>query len=115
MALSWLARNEYNRAGYVMTSIVAPQQARTVALRHSLFTAAVCFLASNGINWIGGLATAPFNVALIYYSWRFYRAPLEDQGLVRSEARRLFRTSLIHLPLVMSVLLICSFCGNPVA
>ncbi|VUZ52398.1 unnamed protein product [Hymenolepis diminuta] len=115
MALSWLARNEYDRAGYVMTSIVAPQRARTVALRHSLTTTAVCFLASNGINWVGGLATAPFNIALIYYSWRFYRAPLENQGLVKAEARRLFRTSLIHLPLVMSVLLICSFCGTPVA
>ncbi|VDO07162.1 unnamed protein product [Rodentolepis nana] len=115
MSLSWLARNEYDRAGYVMTSIVAPQLARTVALRHSFTTTAVCFLAADGINWFGGLATAPFNLALIYYSWRFYRAPLEDQGLVKSEARRLFRASLIHLPVVMSVLLVCSFCGDFVA
>nr|CDS26648.1 protoheme IX farnesyltransferase [Hymenolepis microstoma] len=115
MSLSWLARNEYDRAGYVMTSIVDPQLARAVALRHSFTTTAVCFLASDGINWVGGLATAPFNIALIYYSWRFYRAPIEDQGLVKSDARRLFRASLIHLPVVMSVLLICSFCGDFVA
>ncbi|KAM7533705.1 hypothetical protein Aperf_G00000124867 [Anoplocephala perfoliata] len=115
MSLSWLTRDEYARAGYVMSSIVAPQRARTAALRHSLLATAVCFIASDGINWAGGLAAAPFNAALVYYSWRFYQTPLDEVAVVNSEARRLFRASLIHLPAVMSVLLLCSSCVAPIA
>ncbi|VDK20378.1 unnamed protein product [Taenia asiatica] len=116
MSLSWLARREYAQAGYVMTANVTPQRARAAALRHSLLASLICFLGAGGesagqVSWSGGLAAAPFNAMLVYYAMRFYSTPLENAGAVCSAARGLFRVSLLHLPAVMTVLLVCSHCG----
>ncbi|KAH9277879.1 Protoheme IX farnesyltransferase, mitochondrial [Echinococcus granulosus] len=116
MSLSWLARQEYAHAGYVMTANVTPQRARAAALRHSLLASLICFLGAGGasagqVNWCGGLVAAPFNAMLVYYALRFYSTPLENAGAVCSAARGLFRASLLHLPAVMTALLVCSHCG----
>lgn len=116
MSLSWLARREYAHAGYVMTANVTPQRARAAALRHSLLASLICFLGAGGVNagqvsWCGGLAAAPFNAMLVYYAARFYSTPLENAGAVCGAARGLFRASLLHLPAVMTILLVCSHCG----
>ncbi|KAL5965269.1 Protoheme IX farnesyltransferase mitochondrial [Taenia solium] len=116
MSLSWLARREYAQAGYVMTANVTPQRARAAALRHSLLASLICFLGAGGesagqVSWCGGLVAAPFNAMLVYYAVRFYSTPLENAGAVCSAARGLFRVSLLHLPAVMTVLLVCSHCG----
>lgn len=112
MSLSWLARKDYANAGYVMTANVSPKLAQAASLRHSLLATAICFLGPyGGVNWCGGLAAVPFNAALVHYAFRFYRAPLEDEAAMHTTARRLFRASLIHLPAVLSVLLIASHCS----
>uniref|UniRef100_A0A5K3EPB4 Protoheme IX farnesyltransferase, mitochondrial n=2 Tax=Mesocestoides corti TaxID=53468 RepID=A0A5K3EPB4_MESCO len=114
MALSWLLREDYARAGYVMTANVNPGRAKRTALRHSVGSAVVC-LAGAGCSavslgpWAGwslGLGSLPFNAALIYYALEFYRAPSGVKSV--TAARRLFRASLIHLPAVMAAMLICS-------
>lgn len=116
MALSWLAREDYARAGYVMTANVSPQLAQRVALRHAVAAALVC-LAGAGCSavalgpWAGwslGLGCLPVNAALIHYAYGFYRTPIGDARAVTAAARKLFQASLIHLPVVMAAMLICS-------
>ncbi|BHF82895.1 Protoheme IX farnesyltransferase, mitochondrial [Sparganum proliferum] len=113
MALSWNLRQDYARAGYVMTSIVNPGLCKRTSLRHAVACALVC-LAGAGCSavslgpWAGwslGLGSLPVNAALIYYAWGFYKASPEGSS---AAARRLFRASLIHLPVVMSAMLICT-------
>nr|VZI16041.1 unnamed protein product [Spirometra erinaceieuropaei] len=113
MALSWNLRQDYARAGYVMTSNVNPGLCKRTSLRHAVACALVC-LAGAGCSavslgpWAGwslGLGSLPVNAALIYYAWGFYKAAPEGSS---AAARRLFRASLIHLPVVMSAMLICT-------
>lgn len=107
MALSWNLRGEYSKAGYVMTSVIDPAMCKLVAFRYSLLSAAVC-LAGAGCSaitlgpWAGcalGVACLPPNIGLIYYAWRFFRAPHADGS--SAAARRLFLATLVHLPAVM--------------
>ncbi|KAA0194771.1 Protoheme IX farnesyltransferase, partial [Fasciolopsis buskii] len=111
MALSWNLRHEYSRAGYMMTSVLDPALCKRVAVRHAFATTLVC-LAGAGCSaislgpWAGcalGLACLPPNVGLVYYAIKFARAPLGDGS--SAAARRLFRATLIHLPVVMTAAL----------
>uniref|UniRef100_A0A183SVJ4 Protoheme IX farnesyltransferase, mitochondrial n=1 Tax=Schistocephalus solidus TaxID=70667 RepID=A0A183SVJ4_SCHSO len=113
MALSWNLRQDYARAGFVMTANVNPGLCKRTSLRHAVACALVC-LAGAGCSavslgpWAGwslGLGSLPLNAALIYYAWSFYKASPEGSS---AAARRLFRASLIHLPVVMSAMLICT-------
>ncbi|KAL3313159.1 Protoheme IX farnesyltransferase, mitochondrial [Cichlidogyrus casuarinus] len=113
MALSWNNRDDYARAGYVMSANVDPRLCRAAALRHAVATAVIC-LAGAGCTagclgpWAGyalGLTSLPANLGLMYYSYKFYHAPDNQSSLA---ARQLFRMSLFHLPVVITAMLVCT-------
>lgn len=121
MALSWNLRGEYSKAGYMMTSVLEPEVCKQVALRYAIASSLVC-LAGAGCSaislgpWAGcalGLACLPPNIGLIYYAWQFSRAD-SPEGCAAA-ARRLFRSTLLHLPVVMTSALIGTYiCGTAV-
>lgn len=115
MALSWNARSDYSKAGYSMSSVVDPALCKRVALRHAVNASLVC-LAGCGCSaaslgpWAGsalGLACLPTNASLIYFAWKFFKAP-PGAGSAAT-ARNLFRATLYHLPVVMSVMLLGTY------
>lgn len=111
MALSWNLRNEYSKAGYMMTAALEPTVCKHVALRYAIASSLVC-LAGAGCSaislgpWAGcalGLSCLPPNIGLIYYAWQFAKTT-ENEGSAAA-ARRLFRATLLHLPAVMAAAL----------
>jgi len=102
-ALSWNLRPDYSRAGYRMMSVTDPGLCRRTTLRHSVLCTLVCSVAAPTL----GLTTAsfaleslPLNAGLTYLSWKFYKNP------DAASSRKLFRFTLIHLPLLMILLFI---------
>jgi len=100
-SLSWNLRPDYSKAGYRMMSVTHPDLCRRVALRHSVATIAVCTAAPllDVTTWAFAADSLPLNLYLTYLAWRFYR-----QG-DSNTSRKLFRFSLVHLPLL--VMLMC--------
>lgn len=101
-ALSWNLRPDYSRAGYRMMSVTDPDLCRRVALRHTIAIEGMCLLAPvlETTNWWFVLESAPVNLYFIYLAYKFY------QDSSSSSSRKLFRYSLIHLPIVMLLFLI---------
>ena len=99
-SLSWNLRPDYSRAGYRMMSVTHPDLCRRVAVRHSLALIAVCSAAPllEVTHWAFALESLPLNLYMVYLSWRFY------QRADSSSSRKLFRYTLIHLPLLMTLM-----------
>ena len=85
-----------------MMSVTEPKLCRRVALRYSLATVPLCLLAPvcGLTTWWFALDSLPINLWLSYLAWNFYR----DADFKSS--RRLFRFSLLYLPLIFAVMLI---------
>lgn len=101
-ALSWNLRPDYSRAGYRMMSVTNPGLCRRVALRYTgvitaLSLAAPLFDVTN--MWFA-LETLPLNAYFAYLAWKFYQK--SDSGT----SRKLFRFSLLHLPVLMILFLL---------
>lgn len=96
-SLSWNLRADYSRAGYRMTSVVDPDLCRRVALRYSLVIGAICAAAPllDVTTWTFAATTFPVNAYVAYLSWRFYKQADSNS------ARKLFRASLAHVPLLL--------------
>uniref|UniRef100_A0A6P7GQA7 Protoheme IX farnesyltransferase, mitochondrial n=1 Tax=Diabrotica virgifera virgifera TaxID=50390 RepID=A0A6P7GQA7_DIAVI len=101
-ALSWNLRPDYSRAGYRMMAVTDPALCRRVALRHTIAIQAMSVAAPllDTTNWWFLLETTPLNVYFIYLAYKFYK---ESSS---ATSRKLFRFSLIHLPLIMVLFLI---------
>lgn len=101
-ALSWGLRGDYSRAGYRMMAVTDPGLCKRVALRYSIATIPICTLAPifDLTTWFFALDSLPVNLLLVYLSWRFYW----DSDF--KSARKLFRYSLLHLPILMVLVLI---------
>ncbi|CAH0555905.1 unnamed protein product [Brassicogethes aeneus] len=101
-ALSWNLRPDYSRAGYRMMAVTHPALCRKVALRHTialqLFSTAAPVL--DVTNWWFLAGSTPINAYFIYLAYQFYK----DSSSASS--RKLFRFSLIHLPLIMLMFLL---------
>jgi len=99
-SLSWNLRPDYSKAGYRMMSVTHPDLCRRVALRQSIGCTAVCTAAPllDVTHWAFALDSLPLNIYLIYLSYRFY------QKADSNSSRKLFRFSLIHLPLLMTLM-----------
>ncbi|TNN06276.1 Protoheme IX farnesyltransferase [Schistosoma japonicum] len=119
MALSWNMRSEYSKAGYAMTSVINPNLCKRVALRYSVASSLVC-LGGAGCSamslgpWAGcalGIGSLPANVGLIYYAWKFAKSDSTGDESSAAAARRLFRATLLHLPIVMITVLFGSYCS----
>ncbi|XP_018495480.1 protoheme IX farnesyltransferase, mitochondrial [Galendromus occidentalis] len=101
-ALSWNLRPDYSRAGYRMMSVTNPDLCRRVALRHSVGITALCLASplSDVVTWTFAATTLPLNAYLVYCSYQFYR------NADSQTSRKLFRLSLIHLPLLVILMIL---------
>lgn len=101
-ALSWNLRPDYSRAGYRMMAVTDPALCRRVALRYCAVIGALSLAAPllDVTNVWFALETLPLNGWFAWLAWRFYR----DSD--SNSSRRLFRFSLLHLPVLMVLFLL---------
>ncbi|XP_015839295.1 protoheme IX farnesyltransferase, mitochondrial [Tribolium castaneum] len=101
-ALSWNLRPDYSRAGYRMMAVTDPGLCRRVALRHTVALEAMTIAAPflDVTNWWFVLEASPLNLYFIYLAYDFYKDSSSQSS------RKLFRFSLIHLPLLMILFLV---------
>lgn len=101
-ALSWNLRPDYSRGGYRMASVVRPELCKRVALRYSVGMIGLCSAAPlvDLTTWTFAVDSLPLNIYLAYLAWDFYRKGDSNSS------RKLFRYTLIHIPLLMLLMLI---------
>ena len=101
-ALSWNLRPDYSRAGYRMMSVVDPALCKRVAFRHCALVTGFCLLAQPlGITtWTFTIDSLPLNLYMTYLGWKFYRDGDSNSS------RKLFRFSLVHIPLLLILMII---------
>lgn len=104
LSLAWLAKDDYLRGGFRMLPYADPRGIRTtrIALRHTGLLAGVGVLAV-----ALGVTTAPFMyeavglAALLGIGALRFAAPASASGPSQQAARRLFRMSLLYLPVML--------------
>jgi protoheme IX farnesyltransferase len=113
MAISWMYREDYARAGIRMLPVVQPDGWSTVA--EALFFAVVMIPVSLAPWWLGvtSLAYAVLAVALglayLAYTIRFARIlRTKDETESRMLARDLLKVSVLYLPLLFTTLMLCA-------
>lgn len=96
-ALSWNLRPDYSRAGYRMMAVTDPALCRRVAFRYTGVITALCTAAPflDVTNEWFALESLPLNGYFMYLGYKFY------QKSDSQSSRKLFRFSLIHLPIIM--------------
>lgn len=101
-ALSWNLRPDYSRAGYRMMAVTNPALCRRVALRYTAVIAGLSIAAPffDVTNMWFALETLPLNGYFAFLAYKFYKK--SDSG----SSRKLFRFSLIHLPILMLLFLV---------
>jgi len=104
LAIAWMYRDEYSKAGFVMLPLVDPQGSRTgrQALCHTLglLPISLCpfvFRLAGPVYLCGALL---LGLAFLWQAWRFARE------LNQARARALFYTSIIYLPLLLILMVI---------
>ena len=113
MAISWLYRDDYARAGIRMLPVVQPDGWSTVA--EALFFAVIMIPVSL-VPWRLGMAGTAYAVlavalGLVYlaYTIRFARIlRTTDDTESRMLARDLLKVSVLYLPLLFTTLMVCS-------
>ena len=104
LAIAWLYRDEYAKAGFIMLPGVDPDGTRTgsQAVSHTLalLVASLCPVIFHvaGIIYLAG--------ALILGAAFFCSAVLFSRGLTLQRARRLFLVSIIYLPLLLGLMVL---------
>jgi protoheme IX farnesyltransferase len=113
MAISWMYREDYGRAGIRMLPVVQPDGWSTVA--EALFFAVLMIPVSLIPWWLGtaGIAYAVIAVALglLYLGYTIRFAGIlrtKDETESRSLARDLLKVSVLYLPLLFTTLMICA-------
>lgn len=74
-----------------------------IASRHSIGCTFVCSVAAPMLDvttWAFAFDSFPLNAYLIYLSWKFY------ENADSSSSRKLFRYTLVHLPMLMILMFI---------
>lgn len=101
-ALSWNIRPEYLKAGYKMMANSHPALCTRVSLRHTGFITGLSLLAPvlDVTNVWFAVETLPLNAYFAYLAWDFH------QKADSKSSRKLFRFSLLHLPLLMGLYLL---------
>ena len=113
MAIAWLYRDDYARAGIRMLPVVQPDGRSTVA--EALFFAVLMIPVSLAPWWLG-IASAAYAVlaivlGLIYlaYTVRFARIlRTKSETESRMLARDLLKVSVLYLPLLFTTLMLCA-------
>ncbi|XP_011860829.1 PREDICTED: protoheme IX farnesyltransferase, mitochondrial [Vollenhovia emeryi] len=99
-ALSWNLRPDYSRAGYRMMAVTNPDLCRRTTVRYTAVLMALCYLAPalDVTHWWFALASTPVNASFLYLAWKF------NKHSDSANSRKLFRFSLLHLPLLMMLI-----------
>ncbi|MBI1840957.1 MAG: protoheme IX farnesyltransferase [Verrucomicrobia bacterium] len=104
MAIAWMYREEYRKAGFAMLAVEDEGGHRTAgqALSHTLGLLPVSLTPfAFGLAGKAYFVTALLlGLAFLYYAFRFYRE------VNRANARRLFFASIIYLPLLLVMMVI---------
>ncbi len=104
LAIAWMYREDYARAGFVMLPVVDPTGARTgqQALSHTLglLPVSLCpfLFGMTGPVYLAGARV--LGAGFIWRAWRFSRR-IGLEG-----ARRLFYASILYLPLLLALIII---------
>jgi protoheme IX farnesyltransferase len=104
MAIAWIYREEYARAGFKMLPVVDPEGRRTghqaVSYTLALLVVSLCpYL----FNLAGPMYLAGALVLGLTYGWFAFRFSRERTV---SRARQLFYASLVYLPLLLAVMVL---------
>ncbi len=113
MAIAWLYRDDYARAGIRMLPVVQPDGLSTVV--EALFYAVVMIPVSLIPSWLGMAGTtytvlaAALGLFYLAYTIRFARI-LRVRSATESRmlARDLLKVSVIYLPLLLTTLMLCA-------
>ena len=113
MAISWLYRDDYARAGIRMLPVVQPDGWSTVA--EALFFA-VAMIPVSLVPWKLGMASLPYAVlagalGLVYLGYTIRFAGIlhaGDDNESRMLARDLLKVSVLYLPLLFTTLMVCA-------
>ncbi|KAI9247504.1 UbiA prenyltransferase family-domain-containing protein [Phascolomyces articulosus] len=101
-ALAWNLRADYSKAGYRMMAVTDPKLNARVSLRYALamvpLSLSIPYLGLT--SWWFALDSSFANAGLIYGAYRFWKHSNEKT------ARQLFFGSIIHLPVLMSLLMV---------
>ncbi|PWN40520.1 protoheme IX farnesyltransferase [Ceraceosorus guamensis] len=102
-ALSHNLRSEYARGGYRMMSASHPLLNRRTSLRYAIACTPLCIaLAYTGaLSPIYALLSLPPNLVLAHAAWRFWKFENDK------DARWCFWVSLVHLPAVIILAMVC--------
>lgn len=104
LAIAWLCREDYARAGFPMLSVIDPDGHETgrQALLYCLPLLPISLLpAALGLaGWVYAAGGTLFGIAYLGYSFGFARDPS------RTSARRLMLFSLLYLPALLAVLVL---------
>jgi protoheme IX farnesyltransferase len=105
MAIAWIYRAEYQKAGFAMLSGLDPDGKRTsrqaIVYTLGLLPISLCRLCpvllglAGGIYFVGALG---LSVTFLWFAIRFSRR------LTREQARKLFYVSIIYLPVLLSLM-----------
>uniref|UniRef100_A0A0N5BPD1 Protoheme IX farnesyltransferase, mitochondrial n=1 Tax=Strongyloides papillosus TaxID=174720 RepID=A0A0N5BPD1_STREA len=101
--LSWNLRADYSRAGYRVMCVTDEKLCRKSTLRHSLALLGICSIAAplSGLtSYTFALDSLPLNLAMCYFSYKFYSTP------DAKTSRNLFKFTLLYLPLIMTLMVI---------
>lgn len=101
-ALSWNIRPEYLKAGYKMMANSHPELCTRVSLRHTGYITALSLVAPalDVTNVWFAVESLPLNAYFAYLAWDFH------QKADSKSSRKLFRFSLLHLPILMGLFLL---------
>jgi protoheme IX farnesyltransferase len=108
MAIAWLCRDDYRRAGFRIAGADAGAD-RSLAARALLWTlllAAISLLPLRDpqTGWLLAAAAVLGAAAMLIPAWRWWRGAANE-----ATARRLFRATLIYLPLYLGALVVDRF------
>jgi heme o synthase len=103
-AIAWMYRDDYARAGFQMISSDDPTGARSAS--QSVFFCMVLFVIA-GLPAYLGIATVFYLIAELVLGALFLAAAMRFlKTKTRGDARRLFITSIIYLPLLLGALVL---------
>ncbi len=103
-AIAWMYRDDYARAGFQMISSDDPTGVRSAS--QSVFFCMLLFVIA-GLPAYLGIATVFYLIAELVLSALFLAAAMRFlKTLARADARRLFITSIIYLPLLLGALVL---------
>jgi protoheme IX farnesyltransferase len=104
LAIAWMYRDDYERAGFVMLPVVDPGGARTgrQALSHTLglLPVSLCPFLFGLVGWVYLAGALVLGAGFVWFAFQFARQ------LSLGGARRLFYFSILYLPLLLMLMVL---------